>query len=609
MRGVIDKGGRDLKLSEMKKPQLLAKVLRDFNDSESYHSDHQDKWEQFYKMYRSKHEDTEIQKNRSNLFIPYVFAIIETITPRAVKAVISNKPFLAVFPNDEYGAEKAKAIESLIQFQLETKINFVRLATDWLKDMLIYGTGIVRTSWKKKTAMRKRRQMLPYFDEETGQIEMVPQEIEEEVVVYDAPWIDNVDLFDFFIEPHAKDIDSAGYAIQRLKMSEEELQERVDQGYYNEEVTKYLKKIKDGDGVIGGAQTSADTYGTMKKAEAMGFGSGTELPKFEVLEYWTNDHVVAVLDREVIIKNEPNPYYHNQKPFISAVDIPVTNEFYGIGEVENLQDLQLELNTLRNQRLDNVSITLNAMWKVLRHADVDVDQLKSRTGGIVFVDDMQDIDKLEFPNITGNAYEEVATIQKDMDNTSGVYDYARGRTTDRRETATTANILTSSANERFDMKIIMLAEEGLKRLGKHLISLNQQYLESDVTVRTAGEDPMSPEFQEISLSDVLGTLEEYDIIVTGTAVNTNLSKEARLDKMINLYSLLKDEPLINKPAYFREVLNLAGARDAKSFLMPGAEQLAMQLTLQNLLGQQEPQQQQQPQQPPQMGGFNDGGVL
>ena len=588
-----------MKISELDDKKLLERVLKDFSDSESFHQEQQVKWKEYYKMYRSRHEDSEIRKNRSSLFIPYVFAIIETITPRAVKAVIANKPFLAVQPNEQYQAGKAKAIEALIQHQLETRINFVRIITDWLKDVLIYGTGVVRTSWKTKTAVRKRRQMLPYFDEETGEILTIPQEVEEEMTIYDAPDIDNVDLFDLYVEPHAKNIDAAGYCIQRLNISEETLEEMVEQEYYDESVTKYLKSMKDGDGEVGGWQISEDSFGAKQKAEALGMGIGTELPKFEVLEYWTNDHVVAVLNREIIIKNEPNPYYHNQKPFVVAVDIPVTNEFYGIGEIENLQDLQLELNTLRNQRIDNVSITLNAMWKVLRHADVDVDQLESRTGGVVYVDDMDDIEPLRFDNVTGQAYEEAGTIQKDMDNTSGVYDYARGRTTDRRETATTANILTSSANERFDMKIIMIAEEGLKRLGKHLISLNQQYLETDITVRTEGEDPMHPVMQEIRLEDVLGTLEEYDIIVTGTSVNTNLSNEARLDKLIQLYSLLKDEPLINKPAYFREVLKLAGVRESNSFLMPGAEQLAMQLTLQKLTGEQGGQPPQQ--QPPMMG--------
>ena len=144
-----------MKISELDDKKLLERVLKDFSDSESFHQEQQVKWKEYYKMYRSRHEDSEIRKNRSSLFIPYVFAIIETITPRAVKAVIANKPFLAVQPNEQYQAGKAKAIEALIQHQLETRINFVRIITDWLKDVLIYGTGVVRTSWKNQNSSKE----------------------------------------------------------------------------------------------------------------------------------------------------------------------------------------------------------------------------------------------------------------------------------------------------------------------------------------------------------------------------------------------------------------------------------------------------------------------
>jgi hypothetical protein len=53
------------------------------------------------------------------------------------------------------------------------------------------------------------------------------------------------------------------------------------------------------------------------------------------------------------------------------------------------------------------------------------------------------------------------------------------------------------------------------------------------------------------------------------------------------------------------MLNLSGARDVNSFLLPNAEQLAMQLTLRNLMGEQQPQQAPQAA-PPQMGGQPNG---
>ena len=562
--------------------KTLDKVLRDFQRAQKFTQDRHDEFLEYYKIYRSVKEQA--QKNRSNLFIPYVFAIIETIAPRIVKSVVSNKPFFAVLPNDSYNGDKAKALETLVQYQLETKLNFVRILTNWLKDTLIYGTGIVRTSWTKKTGVRKIRQMLPYMDETTGSVEMVPEEVEQEIILVDAPSIQNVDIFDFFVEPYARSIAEAGFVIHRMKLSEQEIKDLVKNEYYTPKALEHIKKIKD-DGEMYANNTNEDSFGDFRKSEAVGYSAGQEISKIEVLEYWTNDRVIAVLDRSVVIKNEANPYYHQEKPFATIVDIPLSNEFYGIGEVETLKELQEELNVIRNQRMDNINLTINQMWKVLRAADVDIDQLKSRSGGVVFVDEMGDIEPLQFANVTGQAYDEAMIIQKDMDNASGVYDYARGRTTDRRETATTANILTSSANERFDLKTILMSEEGLKRLGRQLISLNQQFLETDAVVRVSTEEPLQNNYEEIPLSMILGDVSDYDVVVTGTAVNTNLSKEARLDKLTALYGLVKDEPLINKPAMFREIFRLAGVRDSTEFLVDGAEGLAHQLTMNRLLGE------------------------
>lgn len=586
---------------KMPEEKLIEKVLKDFLASESFYKTKHDQFLRYYKMYRSiaDSKPDPRAKNRSNLFIPYTFSLIETVAPRITKAIVSNKPFLAVLPNKMESGTKATTIQTLLQFQLETKIPFTHVLSGWIKDILIYGTGITRDGWNYRTRNARVREVLPYINPETGELEEIPQEVEREVVVNDEPEVQNVDILDFYPEPYAKDIDTAGYVIHRIKMSREDLKRLVSTGYYDKSALTYLKKLDDDD------KLSVDEqFGDVRKQDILGFGKGDENLKLEILEYWTNDHVVALLNREEIIKNEPNPYYHNQKPFCVAVDVPVSGEFYGIGEIENTQDLQLELNTVRNQRIDNLSVVINKMWKVNRNSDISANDLFVQPNGIIWVDDMDDLQVLEVPDITRQAQEEASIIQKDMDVATGVHDYARGSATDRRETATTANILTSSANERFDLKIILLSETGLKRLGRHLISLNQQYLESDVEVRVQTDDPTNYEFETVSLTDILGTVDDYDIIVTGTAVNSNLSKEARLDKLIAVYNVIKDEPLLNKPAVIREFFDLMGVRDSRRFLFENAEQTALMLTLQQFMGQQQ-QMMGDPQQPPpqQQGGF------
>jgi hypothetical protein len=63
-----------------------------------------------------------------------------------------------------------------------------------------------------------------------------------------------------------------------------------------------------------------------------------------------------------------------------------------MGLIEPVISLQNELNTVRRQRLDNVNLMINRMWKVLSTADVDMDKLTAQPGGIVLTDNMEAID-------------------------------------------------------------------------------------------------------------------------------------------------------------------------------------------------------------------------
>jgi hypothetical protein len=59
-----------------------------------------------------------------------------------------------------------------------------------------------------------------------------------------------------------------------------------------------------------------------------------------------------------------------------------------MGLIEPVISLQNELNTVRRQRLDNVNLMINRMWKVLSTADVDIDKLTASPAELFLTDDM-----------------------------------------------------------------------------------------------------------------------------------------------------------------------------------------------------------------------------
>src|SRR5690606_3707901 len=126
--------------------------------------------------------------------------------------------------------------------------------------------------------------------------------------------------------------------------------------------------------------------------------------------------------------------------------------------VEIIQHLQAELNTQRNQRIDNASMILNRMWKVRRGADIDESELVSKPHGIIYVDQPDDVTEISFSDVPSSAYIEGNIIERDMENALSVPSVVRGVDPTRQETATEIVTKTSNAGVRFDVKIMLFEE-------------------------------------------------------------------------------------------------------------------------------------------------------
>lgn len=534
--------------------QVLHQVIMDFETADKARATREDKWLTWYKMYRS-YVDNKIT-DRANLFIPYVYSIVETVTPRLIASIFASKPYIGILPVKAEMVENAKAMENLIDYQLNQKVGIISVTTSWIKEALIFGTSILKTGWEYEEDE-------VITEEPLVQIMGIPigtRQVKRIEAVKDDPLVQHIDLWDFYVDPAGIDIDSADYCIHKVYRDISYLKEMEKLGVYRniEEVTKAVSE-------------QAYATGMNTRLSAIGMQSiDKPTDKIELLEYWTDDRVVVVANRAVVIRNDENPYYHRKKPFVRLVDNLVPHEFYGIGEIEPIEYLQYELNSIRNQRMDNINLIINRMWKVLRGADIDPKQLRSRAGGIIEVDDMEDIQALEMENVSASSYQEDEIIRRDMDNATGVNNYARGENTDRRETATTASILSQNANERFKLKVTLMEDMGMRRLGNFLVQLNQQFVDTEKAIRILGPDGMK--YMEISPEQIRG---QFDVMALGSSVEPTVNKRQKLDGYINLYNLLKDSPYINHPELIRDILETADIKDVDRILM-GADEVMMQ---------------------------------
>jgi hypothetical protein len=539
---------------KMKDSDILHRIITDFEAARMSRIPHEERWLRWYKLYRSY---TEKKDTGANLFIPYTFSIVETVMPRLITTIFASRPYIGVLPVNQASVETAKMHELLLDYQLTQRINTIEVASLWIKEALMYGTSFLKTMWRYESRwMKHNTSKMDLFGVSVG------NKVEEiETVLYDDPDVVHVDLWDIFVDPEATTIDDAEYVIHRVYRTKEYLKKQAAAGLYSNL-----------EGIESSYTSSESELSADDRLDAVGLSrTKKQDDRIELLEYWTDDRVIVVANRSQIIRNEENPYWHCKKPFIRIVDHPVPHELYGIGEIEPIEYLQYELNDTRNQRMDNVNLIINRMWKVLSSSELNPEHLISRPGGVIQVNEMNEIEPLPVEDVTASAYAEETEIKRDIDRTMGVYSYARGETTDRRETATTASILSNAANERFKMKVQLMEDMGLRRLGLMLIQLNQQYMDHERVIRIVGDDGVH--FQKLSPEDIAG---EFDVMPIGSTVEPIVNKDTRLSQLLNLYSNIKDNPYIDHAAFLKRILEVADIKDTERIIIQQQQQAPIQ---------------------------------
>src|SRR5690606_41445102 len=92
-------------------------------------------------------------------------------------------------------------------------------------------------------------------------------------------------------------------------------------------------------------------------------------PPFPYTTLFRSEGVCTVVNRQAVLEDRVNPFHHGEIPFLKITYNQLEGEFAGLGMVIPALDLQDEINAKRNQRLDNVNLTLNPPMKVIRRSE------------------------------------------------------------------------------------------------------------------------------------------------------------------------------------------------------------------------------------------------
>lgn len=487
-----------------------------------------DNWKKFHRMYHGiLPEKNTPWPGASNLHIPITQIVVDTITSIIANSILGNSPIVTVRPYPELGVdteEAARKLECFLNYATREEIRgFRQVFTQWVRQAVLYGTAILKVVWSTETRNIKVRDFLE------GGKKLIT------VKTYDAPRLCVVDLENFIIPSFARDIQDAPFVAERIFVPLQVLKQREKEGFYSgiDELVTMMYQPPEVE------RQGADELGVrypqlIEGVDIYDYWGGYDLDGDGYEEEY---HIVMAADQPKILRIEEPPYYHGKRPYVRYNFLREPNQFYGIGVGQMIQHLQEEINAIHNQRMDNVNLIINKVFKYRPNEYFeDPDDIIFAPGSKIPVNEMDDIMPLVTGDVPVSSYNEEQIVRDYIERLTGVTDFSLGRipSTARRTPATLGVAVIAEGNKKLQERLILL-QESLEEVLDMVQWLYYQFIPQEKVFKAPGASVL----MTITPEDLR---HQYRFDITGADVTT--SKEIRFQQSLQMYALLSNNPIV-----------------------------------------------------------------
>lgn len=458
----------------------------------------------------------------ANLHVPLTAEMLDALHARMAKAALAD-PLMLVMPNDAQSVPAAALAERYYDHWTKTHgvdevINTaIHLA---LRD----GVGLLKVGWEQRIRKVKVRKITVLKDE-TGEPlvdpvsgEVVKQErVEvEDLVEYDSVRVVPVELKDFYLIPaHAYTIDRFGSGAakgvaHRIWLRWDEIQRRANAGVYRPEA---VERLRDNAALEREASPDVTLQGRIGLTQPYVVESPEGEPRsdkefeiFEVFMSWDLDgdgyeeecKFTIAYKWGILLEARVFPYWHQKRPFVAIIPWPRPRRFYGFGIPEVLRSLQAEINAVRNQRVDAVTLSLSPPLQVAKGASLRGDVSQPWGPGARFeVEKPGDIAPIQFPPVNPEAYTEEVNIRQMAERRIGLFDINTPRGTGARRTQAEIGAIQTEGMVRFD-HMIKRVRRALVELYEMVHALHIQYMPESIQFSVGQDSQGAPRVETIT---------------------------------------------------------------------------------------------------------------
>lgn len=458
---------------------------------------------------------------KSKLKLPVIFTQLKTIRPRLYASIFNNPDYIEITSSDPDLIEDLNNIREYLLSKLN-KANFRKKVKQIINDCLMYPAAFIKLTVNDKG----------------------------------EPIINRVSYLDIWCPLTYNENTGFTEIFHRVETNINNLKIQEAKGIYSntEKVlnTSYPKDIAD-------LHKSIMAYHLgLESVETVDY---TNVPMsykpVELIEWWgkydinddglDEDIIVTIANRQVGIRIDENKL--GIIPFFPVRFMKEENLTYGKTLPQLLQNLQAEISTLRNQRLDLLNLMIEPPLKVRRTADISLSTLFLAPGHILEVDEDNDIVPIVSGQLPQVALIDEGNVKQDIQTVSGVTDPLMGIQS-RTQTATAVSILTSEAATRIKDYVMDIVDDLIPVIMNFALFL-KRYLKDDPMIYRYNAQKWI-EFSE-------DYIKNFDLRINIT--NIMFNKDLRLQLLLNLLNVIGRLPGINIMPLIRQILELADIKN------------------------------------------------
>lgn len=373
--------------------EIRDMILRRKEASKLWRQEKRDIWDKNWNHYKQIYDRTGKDPWQSTTFIPASPKVAEVITSNMHSALMGpDRPveYQARRPEFEPPVNDANDLISVDFDACQFKVHW----TDFLRTLCITGTAIGKIEYVKEMAtvtVKERYRELPGMGwaRRIMGLPPAPQETtkQESRVVKDYATFKCVDLYDIYPEPGSLEISKDHWIIEEGKISNAKLIELANHSDpamrirnvtpelldnnmrdLNNNAEKQERDMANDEPVKPTAYLDPDQehvhdeyHGPAPIWMVQPELYGDESRKYEMVNarFW-------LIDGQYVVLSQVTPWRDAEPPYVKGVYIRVPNQFYGMGPLELMHGLQIELNENRNCRQDEINLRLSPPLAILK---------------------------------------------------------------------------------------------------------------------------------------------------------------------------------------------------------------------------------------------------